>query len=156
MWVVKMKAIVRSYIWRSGMEKETELTAKSCSGCQLTQREPSTVLVHPWEWPSWPWQLIHIDFSGPFLNSMFLVVMDAHSRWLEVERMNEFYHFREDHCNLSDVICQVWSARPVSKRPQLKSKEFEHLLKRNGIKNITSALSSCHQRQNRTLCGELR
>ena len=75
-----MKALARSYFWWPGIDKEIELTAKSCSGSQLTQREPSTVPVHPWEWPSLPWQRIHIDFAGPFLNSMFLVVVDAHSR----------------------------------------------------------------------------
>ena len=83
-----MKAIARSYIWLSGINKEIELAAKSCSGCQVTQREPSTVPVHTWEWPSLPLQRIHIDFAGPFLNSMFSVVVDAHSRWLEVERMS--------------------------------------------------------------------
>ena len=77
MGVVKMKAIARSYIWWPGIDKEIELAAKSCPGCQLTQREPSTVPVHPWECPSLPWQRIHIDFAGPFLNSMFLVVVDA-------------------------------------------------------------------------------
>jgi len=35
-----------------------------------------------------PWQRIHINFAGPFLNSMFLVVLDAYSRWLEIERMS--------------------------------------------------------------------
>ena len=36
MGVVKMKAIARSYIWWPGIDKEIELTAKSCPGCQLT------------------------------------------------------------------------------------------------------------------------
>ena len=39
----------------------------SCSGCQLTQTEPSTVPLHAWEWPSSSWRRIHIDFAGPFL-----------------------------------------------------------------------------------------
>ena len=90
-----MKAIARSYIRWPGIDKEIDLTAKSCTGCELIEREPSTVSVHPWEWPLLPWQGIHIDFAGPFLKSMFLVVVDAHSRWLEVE--NEFCYFREDH-----------------------------------------------------------
>ena len=88
MGVMKTKALARSYIWWPGIDKEIELTAKSCSGCQLTQRELSRGPVHPWEWPSLPWQRIHIDCAGPFLNSMSLVVVDAHSRWLEIERMS--------------------------------------------------------------------
>ena len=47
MGVVKMKAIARSYIWWLGIDKEIEPTAKSCPGCQLTQREPSTVPCAP-------------------------------------------------------------------------------------------------------------
>ena len=27
---------------------------------------------------------IHIDYAGPFQNSMFLVVVDVHSKWPEV------------------------------------------------------------------------
>lgn len=49
MRVVKMKALARSYIWWPGIDKEIELTVRSCSGCQLTQRAPSTVPAHPWK-----------------------------------------------------------------------------------------------------------
>ena len=31
-----------------------------------------------------PWEHIHIDFAGPFLGKMFLVVTDAHSKWPEI------------------------------------------------------------------------
>ena len=29
-----------------------------------------------------------VDFAGPFLGEMFLVVVDAHSKWTEVVQMN--------------------------------------------------------------------
>jgi hypothetical protein len=28
---------------------------------------------------------IHVDYAGPFMGKMFLVVSDAHSKWLEIE-----------------------------------------------------------------------
>ena len=34
-----------------------------------------------WPVPDGPWQGIHIDFVGPFLDDMWLVVMDAYSKW---------------------------------------------------------------------------
>ena len=34
-----------------------------------------------------PWKRIHVDFAGPFLGSYFMVVVDAHSKWLEVYPM---------------------------------------------------------------------
>jgi hypothetical protein len=54
---------------------------KSCTGCQTTQHAPTLEPLHPWEWPETPWQRVHIDFAGPFINRMFFVMMDAHSKW---------------------------------------------------------------------------
>jgi len=82
--IVKMKALARSYMWWPGMAKAIEEVAKGCTGCQLTQNNPKTAPLHSWEWPSQPWQCIHIDFTGPFLGTMFLIVVDAHSKWPEV------------------------------------------------------------------------
>ena len=135
-----MKAIARSYIWWPGIDKEIEETAKSCSGCQLMQAEPSTAPVHPWEWPSSPWQRIHIDFAGPFLGCMFLIVVDAHSRWLEIEKMNTTTSAKTIE-KLQNLFARYGvPAQLVSDNgPQFKSEEFQLFLKRNGIKHITSA-----------------
>ena len=40
--------------------------------------------LHPWEVPKRPWSRIHIDHAGPFFDKMFLIVVDAYSKWLEV------------------------------------------------------------------------
>jgi hypothetical protein len=47
------------------------------------------VPIHPWEWPSKPWQRIHIDFAGPLLEKQFLVVVDAHSKWQKIFPMTK-------------------------------------------------------------------
>ena len=78
--VVKMKALARSYMWWSGMDREIEQVAKGCTGCQITQNNAEITLLHSWEWPARPWQRIHIDFAGPFLGTMFLIIVDAHSK----------------------------------------------------------------------------
>ena len=33
---------------------------------------------------SYVWSRLHLDYAGPFLNRVFLVLVDAHSKWLEV------------------------------------------------------------------------
>ena len=40
--------------------------------------------MQSWEWPTPPWSRLHIDYAGPFQGKMFLVVVDAHSKWMEV------------------------------------------------------------------------
>ncbi|VDI40348.1 Hypothetical predicted protein [Mytilus galloprovincialis] len=79
-----MKLLARSYVWWPRIDSEIESLAKSCSGCQKHHRNPKQSPLHPWEWPSSPWKRIHIDFAGPFIDHMFLIVIDAHSKWPEV------------------------------------------------------------------------
>ena len=85
---MKIKALPRRYIWWPGIHKEIEEAARTCSGWQLMEAEPSVGAIHLRERPSAPRQRIHVDFAGPFLACMFLIVMDAHSRRLEMEKMD--------------------------------------------------------------------
>ena len=82
--IVKMKTLARSYMWWPGMDKPIKEAAKGCTGSQLTQTNPKTAPLHAWEWPARPWQSIHVDFARPFLGMMFLIIVDAHSKWPEV------------------------------------------------------------------------
>ena len=44
----------------------------------------ATAPLHPWQWPDKLWSHLHLDFVGPFLGKMDLVLVDAHSKWMEV------------------------------------------------------------------------
>ena len=48
------------------------------------QKTPPAVPLHPWAYPSRPWARIHIDHDGPFMGKLFLLVIDAHTKWLDV------------------------------------------------------------------------
>ena len=41
--------------------------------------------LQPWKWPTHPWSRVHINFVGPFQNKLLLVVVDAHSKWVEAK-----------------------------------------------------------------------
>ena len=45
---------------------------------------PPEAPLHPWEWPEHPWHRLHMDYAGPLLGHMFLIVIDAHSKWIDV------------------------------------------------------------------------
>lgn len=86
--VVKMKALARGYVWWPGCDDQIEKLAKVCLGCQRVQSMPSLAPLHPWDWPTLPWQRIHIDFAGTFQGTTFLVVVDSYSKWPEVFNMS--------------------------------------------------------------------
>ena len=69
--VVRLKALARSYVWWPGIDCDIEKLVKQCFGCQKNQNMPAIAPLHPWEWPSSPWERIHIDFAGP-LTECFL------------------------------------------------------------------------------------
>ena len=83
-----MKSLARSFVWWPGMDHDLEAKVKSCQQCQVTRHSPPPAPLHPWEWPQRPWVRIHVDYAGPFLGKMFLVVIDSHSKWMEVEAVS--------------------------------------------------------------------
>jgi len=87
--IVKMKSFARIHVWWPSIDKHIEQLVQECQSCQSVRNNPPTNLLHPWSWPDGPWKRIHVDFAGPFLGSMFMVVVDAHSKWLEVIRYTE-------------------------------------------------------------------
>ena len=72
---------------------------------------------------------------------MFLVVVDAHSRWLEIEKMNT-----KTSEKTTETLQKLFARYGVPSQLvlvitglQFPSEEFQQFLKRNGIKSITSA-----------------
>ena len=79
-----MKSLTRSYVWWSGMDAEIENRVKICHACPEDLNSPAKAPVHLWEWPERAWSRVHIDYAGPFEGCMFLIVIDAYSKWMEV------------------------------------------------------------------------
>ena len=43
--------------------------------------------MHPWEFPDKPWSRLHVDYAS-INNHDVLIVVDAHSKWIEAIRVN--------------------------------------------------------------------
>ena len=80
----KMKSLACSYVWWPGMDNDIVTTVQHCDTCQQHRQSPQRAPLHPWEWPSRPWSRVHIDHTGPFQGELFLVLVDTHSKWIEV------------------------------------------------------------------------
>ena len=82
--VVRMKALAQSHVCWPKMDGEIETRAKSCSSCQANKHLPPKAPLLCWPWPSVPWERIHVDYAGPVMGKMLLVVVDAQPKWPEI------------------------------------------------------------------------
>ena len=132
-----MKSVARSYFWWPGLDSDIEECAQSCIPCQSVKNAPPVAPLHPWLWPARPWQRLHVDFAGPFMGRMYLIIIDAHSKWPEVIEMHTttaqktIYELRRLFASygLPEQIV-------TDNGPQFVSEEFAAFMKINGVKHI--------------------
>eukprot|EP00731_Ephydatia_muelleri_P031447 Em0022g961a len=134
-----MKALARGVVWWPGMDSELESKVNECEACQANRKSPPKAPLHPWEWPSKPWSHLHIDHAGPFLGEIFLIVVDAYSKWLEVvpavstssqQTIRELRHLFATHGLPEIVVSDNGTA--------FSSTKFGCFMKHNGIRHICS------------------
>lgn len=80
----RMKAVARQYLWRPSLDKDIENLAARCQTWTTNSKQPMKAPLKQWNVSEQPWQQIPMDFMGKFLNHDFLIIVDAHSKWLEV------------------------------------------------------------------------
>ena len=138
--VVRMKELARSYVWWPRIDADIESTVSACIRCQENRHQPAKAPLHPWEWPAQPWQRVHIDFAGEFLSKMWLIVVDAYSKWPEVLPMTSTTAGKTIE-RLREVFARHGLPQQLvsDNGPQFTSDEFTHFLKSNGIKHIRTA-----------------
>ena len=132
--ISRMKAVAR---WWPGLDKPIENLARSCTACLAAKHAPAVAPLQPWVWPAQPWKRVHLDFAGPFQSSMFLVAVDAHSKWPEVHVMKE-----TTAAKTIDVLRIMFSSFGLPEQlvtdngPQFVSEDFAMFTRSNGIKHI--------------------
>ena len=138
--VARMKSLGRSYVWWPGFDQDIEEKVRECLQCQQHQKSPAKAPLHPWDWPDRPWSRLHIDHAGPFRGKTFLVVVDSHSKWLDVIPVPS--------ATSQTTIRKLQSIFATHGLPEMlvsdngtafTSMEFQEFVKQNGIRHVTSA-----------------
>ncbi|XP_064653072.1 uncharacterized protein K02A2.6-like [Lineus longissimus] len=137
--MVRMKAMARSYLWYPGIDVDIEALVKSCDACLAFQSNPGPVPLIPWPYPTKFWERVHIDFG--YLEQLnYLLLVDAHSKWVEIELM-----YQNTTAEKTVDVLRSWFARfglPIEcvsdNGPQFISQVFEDFCSRNGIKHTLS------------------
>ena len=66
------------------MDKQIEEFVKNCEKCQVNQANPVTVQPISWSWPRKTRSRLHLHYTGPIENKMFLIIVDSHTKWMEI------------------------------------------------------------------------
>ena len=138
--MVRMKSLARSYIWWPDIDKAVEECARACSSCQANRHSPARAPLHPWAWPTVPWERVHVDFAGPVMWKMLFVVTDAHSKWPDVCVMDSTTSSKTISV-LREMFARYGLPRQLvsDNGPQFTSGEFKQFLHANDVKHITTA-----------------
>lgn len=135
-----MKSTARSYFWWPGLDKDIEMTAKSCEKCCQNSKHPPSAEAKSWPTTSRPWSRLHIDYAGPLLGTNFLIIVDAHSKWVEV-KMTANTSSEKTIKLMRDVFATHGIPDTVvsDNGRNFVSGEFESFLESNGIRHIRTA-----------------
>ena len=136
---VTMKILARRYVYWRGIDRDIEVRVKFCSSCQLAAKMPVRNELSPWPTPDCAWERIHIDFAGPMEGMMFLIVVDAFSKWPEVVQMTTSTTTATIK-ELGRIFAkQVYPKVLVSDNgTQFTAKEFQDYCQKKGIQHIGS------------------
>ncbi|XP_063215516.1 uncharacterized protein K02A2.6-like [Bacillus rossius redtenbacheri] len=133
--IVKSKMIARSYMWWPGMDRDIEQMVGQCADCQQQRANPPKVKEVKWAIEKEPWIRLHNkSFQGPFQEKVFLVLVDAHSKWSGVRRMHSM-----SSSAVIQALREIFSCHGI---PQylisdngtaFVSREMEEFLQKNGV-----------------------
>ena len=138
--ICRMKSLARSYFWWPNMDEQLENKVKHCAECQESRKTPPVAPLHPWEWPKKPWSRVHLDYAGPFLGRMFLVLVDAHSKWMDI--------FPVHRATSTTTIEKLRETFAIHGLPEVivtdngtcfTSAEFQQFLAANSIRHVRTA-----------------
>lgn len=134
--IVKMKALARRYCYWKNIDKDIELMVKSCKPCCDIKSNPKKAPLHVWDEPEENWQRVHLDYAGPFKDQNFLILVDAKSKWPEVEMIGK----SPTSDSTITMLREIFSRNGL---PQIlvsdnatvfTSSEFKEFCQRNGIR----------------------
>ncbi|MCG8047363.1 MAG: DDE-type integrase/transposase/recombinase, partial [Candidatus Thiodiazotropha taylori] len=87
--MTKTKQMLRHKYWFPEMNKRVETLIGQCFECQVTTKEHRKEPLRMTEIPEKPWQVVSVDFGGPYPDGhLNLVIIDKRTRYPEVETVN--------------------------------------------------------------------
>lgn len=134
-----MKSWARQYLWWPKLDDEIEMYAKNCESCLLFSSSPNKARLSKLPKTSKVFEIIHLDFLGPFKGHTYLIITDAFSKWVEVFKMDKS-DTRNTLNKLRECIARFGLPDLIfsDNGTQFTSEEFTEFCNKNGIRFQTS------------------
>ncbi|XGW28165.1 hypothetical protein V3C99_008177 [Haemonchus contortus] len=135
----RMKSLARCYVYWTNITKDIENFVRKCTSCQEVAKAPVKTELFTWLKEEKPWSRIHVDFAGPIHGKMFLIVVDAYSKWPEVIEMSTTTS-KATIRQLSRLFAQFGYPETLvsDNGSQFTSTDFTEFCKANGIAHLRS------------------
>uniref|UniRef100_A0A8R1DHX7 RNA-directed DNA polymerase n=1 Tax=Caenorhabditis japonica TaxID=281687 RepID=A0A8R1DHX7_CAEJA len=138
--IIRMKQKARSFVFWRGLDAQIEQIVKFCDNCQTNSKMPRVTPLQPWPAPKKPWTRIHVDFAGPIDGILFLVVVDAKTKYAEVKLTRKI-----SAVATVDLMEEIFSTHGYPELivsdngTQLTSQLFKQMCESHGIAHKTTA-----------------
>ncbi|XP_026752395.2 uncharacterized protein K02A2.6-like [Galleria mellonella] len=132
-----MQSLARLHVYWQNIDRDILAFSKRCNLCQQSRNNTSKPPAYPWGIPEEPWHRLHIDYAGPIYGHMWLIVIDAYSKWLEVMPMKSSTS-KATIVKLDNIFATFGVPRYIvtDNGPQFTSDEFHDYCKKIGITHI--------------------
>ena len=116
-------SVARSYVWWPKIDEAIEEVCKACYGCRGVQNAPLAAPVHP-----------------PFHHAMFLIVVDAYSKWPDIFEMG-FTTSTATIKTLRTLFARqgIPAEIVLDNGPQFRSEKVRQFMESNSIRDIISS-----------------
>ncbi|KAK6763960.1 hypothetical protein RB195_024335 [Necator americanus] len=137
--MTRMKMLARGYVYWTNINRDIEEAVRHCHNCQEAAKMPKKTVLNCWTTEKKPWDRIHVDYAGPVNGRMYLVVVDAYSKWPEVFEMSSSSTtatLRE----LRMLFARFENPRVIvsDNGTQFTAKEFQEFCDMQGIDHVRS------------------
>ena len=87
---------------------------------------PYKVPIHPWENLEGLWVRLHLDFAGPVMRKMFLILYGLSSKWIDVFPMSNITSKATINCLRNSFgTCGLTHVIVMDNSPSFASNEFQ-------------------------------
>ncbi|XP_022783300.1 uncharacterized protein K02A2.6-like [Stylophora pistillata] len=144
----KTKKMLRKKYWFPYMNSMIDNAIDQCSKCQVATREKQTEPIKNTTIPDRPWDIVSVDFGGPYPDGHYnLVIIDKRTQYPVAERVPST-SFQVNKERLKHVFATYGTTRRVEtdNRPPFNSKQFKDFAREEGFE--THNVTPLHPRAN--------